>query len=65
MNRTQKIKDRISGIEDIDTSAKENVRTNVNKCKKLLTQNIQEIHETMKRPKLRITEIGVGDLAQR
>ena len=41
-NRLQEIEDRISGaqdtIENIDTTIKENV-----KCKKLLTQNIQEI----------------------
>ena len=39
-------------IEEIDTSGKENV-----KSKKCLTQNIQEIWDTMKRPNLRIMGI--------
>jgi methyl-accepting chemotaxis protein len=51
-NRIQEIKERISGVEDtienIDTSIKENT-----KCKKLLTQNIQEIQDTVKRSNLR------------
>ena len=55
-NRIQKIKERISGAEDtienIDTTFRENT-----KHKKLLTQNIQEIQEKMRRPHLRI--IGI------
>ena len=55
-NRTQKIEVRISGAEDtienIDTTAKENT-----KCKKLLTQNIQEIQDIMRRPNLRKIDI--------
>jgi chromosome segregation ATPase len=51
-NRTQKIEERISGAEDtieiIDTTIKEN-----SKCKKVRTQNIQEIQDTMKRANLR------------
>ena len=35
--------------ENIDTTVKENA-----KCKKLLTQNIQEIQNTMRRPNIRI-----------
>jgi hypothetical protein len=50
------MKERISGAEDsidnIGTAIKENA-----KCKKILTQNIQEIQETMRRPNLQI--IGV------
>ena len=50
------MEDIFSGVEDtieeIDTSVKENV-----KSKKFLTQNIQEIWDTMKRPNLRIIEI--------
>jgi hypothetical protein len=46
----QEIEERISGAEDtiknIDTTVKENA-----KCKKLLTQNTQEIQDTMRRPK--------------
>jgi stress response protein YsnF len=53
----QEIEERISGAEDtienIDTTIKENV-----KCKKILTQNIQEIQDTLRRPNLRI--IGIG-----
>jgi hypothetical protein len=46
--RIQEIEERISGAEDTientDTTVKENA-----KCKKLLTQNIQEIQDTMRR----------------
>jgi uncharacterized coiled-coil protein SlyX len=49
-NRIQEIEERISGAEDtienIDTTVKENA-----KFKKLLTQNIQEIQDTMRRQK--------------
>jgi uncharacterized coiled-coil protein SlyX len=52
-NRIQKIEERISGAEDtienIDTTVKEYA-----KCKKFLTQNIQEIQDTMRKPKLEI-----------
>jgi uncharacterized coiled-coil protein SlyX len=54
-NRIQEIEKRISvvedTIEDIDTSVKENT-----KCKKLLTQNIQEIQDTIEISNLRIIE---------
>jgi uncharacterized coiled-coil protein SlyX len=57
-NRIQEIEERISGVEDtienIDTNVKEN-----SKHKKLLTQNIQEIQDTMKRSNLRI--IGIEE----
>jgi phosphoribosyl-dephospho-CoA transferase len=46
---------KISGAEDtienIDTAVKENA-----KCKKVLTQNIQDIQETMRKPNLRVIE---------
>ena len=52
------MEERISGAEDsienIDTTIKENT-----KCKKILTQNIQEIQDTMRRPNLWI--IGVDE----
>jgi chromosome segregation ATPase len=55
-NRIQEIEERISGAEDtignIDTTIKENA-----KCKKILTPNIQEIQDIMRRPNLRI--IGI------
>jgi wobble nucleotide-excising tRNase len=57
-NRIQEIEERISGAEDttenIDTTVKENT-----KSKKLLTQNIQEIQDTMRRPNLR--KIGIEE----
>jgi uncharacterized coiled-coil protein SlyX len=47
-NRIQEIEERISGAEDtmenIGTTVKENA-----KIKNLLTQNIQEIHDTIRR----------------
>jgi hypothetical protein len=50
------MEERISGEEDsiekISTTIKENA-----KCKKILTQSIQEIQDKMKRPKLKI--VGV------
>jgi hypothetical protein len=55
-NRIQEMEERISGAEDsienIGTTIKENT-----KCKKILTQNTQEIQDTMRRPHLQI--IGV------
>jgi uncharacterized coiled-coil protein SlyX len=63
-NRIQEIEERISGTEDtiqnIDTTLKENA-----KCKKLLTQIIQEIHDTMRRPNLRIIGIDKSEDSQR
>jgi chromosome segregation ATPase len=57
-NRIQEIEERISGVED----SIENISTTINenaKCKKVLTQNIQEIQDTMRRPNLGI--IGVDE----
>jgi hypothetical protein len=52
------MKDRISDVEDsienMDTTIKENA-----KCKKIFTQNIQEIQDTMRRPNLQI--IGIEE----
>ena len=54
--RIQEIEERISGAEDsiknICTTIKENA-----KCKKILTQNIQEIQDTMRRLYLKIIHI--------
>jgi hypothetical protein len=54
----QKMEERISGAEDsienMDTTIKENTN-----CKKILTQNMQEIQDTMRRPNLRI--IGIDE----
>ena len=55
-NRIQEIEERLSGVEDtlkqIDTTVKEN-----SKYKKLLTQSIKEIQDTMNRPNLSIIRI--------
>jgi hypothetical protein len=52
------MEERISGAEDsienIGTKIKENA-----KCKKILTQNIQEIRDTMRRPNQQI--IGIDE----
>jgi chromosome segregation ATPase len=57
-NRIQEMEERISGAEDsiqnMETTIKENT-----KCKKILTQNIQEIQDTMRRPNLQI--VGVNE----
>jgi hypothetical protein len=57
-NRIQEMEQRISGAEDsienIGTKIKENT-----KCKKILTQNIQEIQDTMRRQILQI--IGLDE----
>jgi hypothetical protein len=62
-NRIQEVEERISGaegtIEIIDTTVKENA-----KSKKLLTQNIQEIQDTMKRSNLRIIGIEESEDSQ-
>jgi hypothetical protein len=57
-NRIQEMEERISGAED----SIENMGTTIKddaKCKKILTQNIQEIQDTMRRPNLGI--IGVDE----
>ena len=57
-NRIQEMEERISGAEDsienICTTIKDN-----GKCKKILTQNIQETQDTMRRPKVSI--IGIDE----
>jgi hypothetical protein len=55
-NRIQEMEERISSeddsIENMDT-------TNQRKCKKILTENIQEIQDTVRRPNLRV--IGIDE----
>jgi chromosome segregation ATPase len=57
-NRIQEMEERIScaedSIENISMTIKENT-----KCKKILTQKIQEIQDTMRRPNLQ--KIGVDE----
>ena len=59
-NRIQEMEERIScaedSIENIGTTIKDNT-----KCKKILTQNIQEIQDTIRRPNLRIIAIDEND----
>ena len=56
-NRIQGMKEKISGIEEeSNISVKENA-----KSKKCMTQNIQEIWDTIKRPSLRVMVIEKGD----
>jgi hypothetical protein len=55
-NKIQETEERIScaedPIENTETTVKENA-----KCKRLLSQNIQEIQDTMRRPNLKIIDI--------
>jgi hypothetical protein len=59
-NRIQEMEERISGAEDsienIGTTIKENA-----KCKKILTQNIKEIQETMRRSNLQIKGVNENE----
>ena len=63
-NRIQEMEERISSgensIQNMGTTIKENA-----KCKKILTQNIQEIQDTMRRPNLRIIGIDKSEDSQR
>ncbi|ERE84498.1 LINE-1 type transposase domain-containing protein 1 [Cricetulus griseus] len=62
-NRTQEMEERILEVEDtlaeIHSSTKENLKSN-----KSLSQNIQEIWDTVKRPNLRIIGIEEGEEIQ-
>ncbi|KAL6081948.1 hypothetical protein STEG23_002202 [Scotinomys teguina] len=59
-NRMQEMEQRISDVEDtiekIDSSVKENT-----KAQKVMTQNVQEIGNTIKRPNQRIVGIEEGE----
>jgi chromosome segregation ATPase len=57
-NRTQGMEERISGVEDSIENMGTTLKENAN-WKKILTQNIQEVQDTMRRPKLQI--IGVEE----
>jgi hypothetical protein len=48
----KRISDAEDSIENMDKTIKENA-----KCKKILTQNIQETQDAMRRPNLRIIDI--------
>jgi predicted nucleic acid-binding Zn-ribbon protein len=50
-NRIQEMEERISSAEDFIENTGTTIKENA-KCKMILTQNIQEIQETMRRPNL-------------
>jgi wobble nucleotide-excising tRNase len=52
-NRIQEMEETISGAEDFIENMGTTIKENA-KCKKILSQNIQEIQDTMRRPNLRI-----------
>jgi exonuclease VII large subunit len=60
INRKEEMEERISGtgdfIENMETTIKENA-----KSKEILTQNIKEIKDTMRRPNLRKTDIDENE----
>jgi chromosome segregation ATPase len=56
-NRMQEMEERMSGAEDSIENICTTIKENTN-CKKILTQNIQEIQDKMRTPNLEI--IGVG-----
>jgi uncharacterized coiled-coil protein SlyX len=59
-NRIQEMEERIYGsedsIENISTTIKENA-----KCKNILTQNIQEFQDKMRRPNLPLTGVDENE----
>jgi hypothetical protein len=57
-NRILEMEERISGAEDSTENMGTTIKENA-KCKNILTQNIQEIQNTMRRPNLWI--IGVDE----
>jgi hypothetical protein len=57
-NRIQEMEERISGAEDSIENMGKTIRENA-KFKKILTQNNQEIHDTMRKPNLRL--IGIDE----
>jgi wobble nucleotide-excising tRNase len=60
-NRIQEMEERISGAEDSIKNMDKRIKEN-SKCKKILTQDIQEIQDTMRRPNLRI--IGIDEIEE-
>jgi hypothetical protein len=57
-NRIQEMQERISAEEDSIEKMDSTIKESAN-CRKILSQNIQEIQDTMRRPNLRI--IGIDD----
>ena len=61
-NRIQEMEERIFGVEDSIENIEKKKENE--KCKKILTQNIQEIQDTMRRPNLRIIGIEESEDSQ-
>ena len=59
-NRIQEMEERISGAEDSIGNMGTTIKKNA-KCKRILTQNIQEIQDTMRRPNLRIRGVDENE----
>ena len=59
-NRIKEMEERISGAEDSIENMVTTIKENT-KYKKILTQNIQEIQDTMRRPNLRIVGIDENE----
>jgi chromosome segregation ATPase len=59
-NRIQEMEERISGAEDSIENIGKTIKAK-GKCKKILTQNIQEIQDTMRRPNLWITGVDENE----
>ena len=62
-NRIQKIEERTLGAQDTIENIGSRVKENA-KCIKLITQNIQELQETIRRPNLRIIGIEESENSQ-
>jgi chromosome segregation ATPase len=59
-NRIQDMEERISGAEDSIENISSTIKENT-KRKKILTQNIQEIQDTMRRRNLRISRVDENE----
>jgi hypothetical protein len=57
------MEERISGAEDFIENMGTTIKEN-EKCRKILTQNIQEIQDTTRRPNLQITEVDKNGNSQ-
>jgi len=61
--RIQDMEERMSGVEDSIENISTTIKKNA-KCKWILTQNIQEIQDTMRRPNLQIIGVDENDVFQ-
>jgi uncharacterized coiled-coil DUF342 family protein len=58
--RIQEMKERISGAEDSIENISTTIKDNAN-CKRILTQNIQEIQDTLRRQNVQITGVDENE----